>query len=81
LVKVGENRIELILKNSLHNLLGPHHSAMGEYSSAGPYSFTCREYRASQGERPPEQWSREDKRRKLTSWTDAWNVLYFGIEI
>ncbi len=80
LVKAGENRIELILKNSLRNLLGPHHSAMGEYSSAGPYSFTCREYRASQGERPPEQWSREDNRRELTSWTDAWNVLYFGIE-
>ncbi len=39
-VRPGENRLKVTLVNSLRNLLGPHHHAMGELTSVGPVSFT-----------------------------------------
>jgi len=39
LLKHGENQLELILTNSLRNLLGPHHLQEGESYAVGPFSF------------------------------------------
>jgi hypothetical protein len=39
-LKDGENQIEIILINSLRNLLGPHHHSGGELTGVGPSSFT-----------------------------------------
>ncbi|WP_167607160.1 glycosyl hydrolase [Maribellus sediminis] len=36
----GENRVSLVLVNSLRNLLGPHHHKEGELVKVGPNSFT-----------------------------------------
>ncbi|MFM9278679.1 hypothetical protein [Paenibacillus jiagnxiensis] len=36
----GPNTIRLTLVNTLRNLLGPHHHALGELTRVGPSSFT-----------------------------------------
>ncbi len=38
-VKPGVNEIEIVLVNTLRNLLGPHHHKAGELTAVGPYSF------------------------------------------
>ncbi|MCK4981981.1 MAG: hypothetical protein KAS17_03605, partial [Victivallaceae bacterium] len=69
LLKEGDNQIELLLKNSLRNLLGPHHHAMGELSSVGPYSFTSRDFKS--GKFTPEpNWSLPENRCQQKSWID-----------
>lgn len=35
----GENKIEITIVNNLRNLMGPHHSPMGEEQHPGPISF------------------------------------------
>lgn len=39
-LREGPNTLKVTLVNSLRNLLGPHHHAMGELTSVGPVSFT-----------------------------------------
>ena len=38
-LKPGENALKITLVNSLRNLLGPHHHAIGELTSVGPVNF------------------------------------------
>ena len=79
-LKDGNNKIELTLKNSLRNLLGPHHHVMGELANVGPYSFSCRDFSASLGESKPTAWY-EKKKTETTSWLERcllsskfWNI-------
>ena len=73
----GENHLQLELKNSLRNLLGPHHHTMGELSSVGPYSFGSCDRFANKNIVDP-GWSKESRRKKLKSWTDDYFVVRFG---
>jgi hypothetical protein len=74
----GINHIELELRNSLRNLLGPHHSTLGEFCSVGPYSFISRDFELGTY-LPDLEWSKPENRAKLVSWTDDYFVVKFGI--
>jgi len=39
-LREGTNTLKVTLVNSMRNLLGPHHHALGELTSVGPVSFT-----------------------------------------
>jgi hypothetical protein len=79
LLQEGDNQIELLLKNSLRNLLGPHHHGMGELSSVGPYSFTSRDFKS--GKFTPEpNWSLPENRCQQKSWTDDYFIVRFGLD-
>lgn len=75
-IKNGENNIELILTNSLRNLLGPHHHIRGELVGVSPSSFTGKSSWTSKlkGEN---DWY--DKR--LTGQTQIWVDDYFFVPL
>ena len=74
----GENHIEVELRNSLRNLLGPHHHTMGELCSVGPYSFISRDFEP--GKYVPDiNWSLPKNRAKQASWTDDYFLVRFGL--
>ncbi|MEI8248743.1 MAG: hypothetical protein WCI51_23140, partial [Lentisphaerota bacterium] len=69
MLRQGTNHIEVELRNSLRNLLGPHHHTMGELCSVGPYSFISRDFEP--GKYVPDiNWSLPENRAKQESWTD-----------
>ena len=75
----GQNHIEVELRNSLRNLLGPHHHTMGELCSVGPYSFISRDFEP--GKYVPDiNWSLPENRKKQESWTDDYFVVRFGLD-
>lgn len=77
-LKAGRNKICVELKNSLRNMLGPHHHTMGELASVGPYSFISRDF--AEGKYLPEtEWSIPEKRLRQKSWTDDYFVVRFGL--
>ena len=74
----GTNHIEIELRNSLRNLLGPHHHTMGELCSTGPYSFISRDFEPGTY-LPDLEWSKPEKRTKQESWTDDYFMVRFGL--
>lgn len=38
-IRLGQNKLEIRIVNTLRNLLGPHHHKAGELTAVGPYSF------------------------------------------
>lgn len=78
LLRQGVNRIEVEMRDSLRNLLGPHHNPMGELCSVGPNSFISRDF--EQGKYHPDLcWSTPENRANQKSWTDDYFVVRFGI--
>ena len=78
MLQKGNNLIEIELRNSLRNLLGPHHHTMGELCSVGPYSFISRDFQ--EGKFVPEKnWSKAENRIKQESWTDDYFFVKFGL--
>lgn len=78
LVKPGKNRLTIELKNSLRNLLGPHHHPLGELAGVGPYSFLSRDFETGRF-MPESSWSLPEKRCQQKSWTDDYFVVRFGM--
>ena len=74
----GSNHIEVELRNSLRNLLGPHHHTMGELCSVGPYSFVSRDFEPGKFV-PDINWSLPGNRVIQKSWTDDYFVVKFGL--
>ena len=74
----GQNHIEVELRNSLRNLLGPHHSTMGERCSVGPYSFISRDFEPGKFV-PDINWSLPRNRVIQKSWTDDYFVVKLGL--
>ncbi len=74
----GTNHIEVELCNSLRNLLGPHHHAMGELCSVGPYAFISRDFKPGTY-LPDLEWSKPENRAKQESWTDDYFLVKFGL--
>jgi len=72
------NHIEIELRNSLRNLLGPHHHTMGELCSVGPYSFISRDFKLGVY-LPDTEWSKPENRTKQKSWTDDYFLARFGL--
>ena len=74
----GANHIEVELRNSLRNLLGPHHHTLGELCSVGPYAFISRDFEP--GKYVPDiNWSLPENRAKQESWTDDYFLVRFGL--
>ena len=78
MLRQGTNHIEVELRNSLRNLLGPHHHTMGELCSVGPYAFISRDFEP--GKYVPDiNWSLPANRAKQESWTDDYFLVRFGL--
>jgi hypothetical protein len=74
----GTNHIEVELRNSLRNLLGPHHHTIGEHCSICPYSFISRDFEPGTY-LPDLEWSKPENRVKQKSWTDDYFMVKFGL--
>jgi hypothetical protein len=78
MLKPGENQIEIVLTNSLRNLLGPHHLAMGETASVYPGTFVNRDFSGYKTSKKRD-WGMEKNRKKLVSWIDDYYVVRYGL--
>jgi hypothetical protein len=77
-VKPGKNKLSIETKNSLRNLLGPHHHTLGELAGVGPYAFISRDFEI--GEFAPKQnWSLPQNRCRQISWSDDYFIVRFGL--
>jgi hypothetical protein len=76
-VREGENHIEILLVNSLRNLLGPHHNSGGELNEVGPVSFTGNPgWPATGGE---SNWYDLRIKGKASLWRDDYCMIPFGL--
>ena len=74
----GSHTVSVELRNSLRNLLGPHHAAMGEFASVGPYSFISRDFLPGTFT-PAPNWAQPENRVRQQSWTDDYFLVRFGL--
>jgi hypothetical protein len=77
-LREGENELELVLTNSLRNLLGPHHHREGELIEVGPSSFTGQPDWPTRGggER---NWYDLRMDNTASIWRDDYHVIPFGL--
>lgn len=77
-LKEGQNAIRLRMRNSLRNLLGPHHHQGGELIKVGPNSFTgAGGFPDGRGE---SNWYDLRKgKAELAIWTDRYYHIPFGM--
>ncbi|MFA6101654.1 MAG: glycosyl hydrolase [Victivallaceae bacterium] len=78
MLRQGSNHIKVELRNSLRNLLGPHHHTLGELCSVGPYSFISRDFKPGTY-LPDLEWSKPGNRAEQESWTDDYFLVRFGL--
>lgn len=76
-LKEGENKVEVILINSLRNLLGPHHHSGGELTGVGPSSFTGNTGWPNIG--GDDNWYDLRIKGKPTLWRDEYYLIPFGL--
>lgn len=76
-IKEGHNDIEIVLTNSLRNLLGPHHHSWGELIDVGPSSFTGNPIWPNQG--GEENWYDLRINGNPTLWRDDYSIIPFGL--
>lgn len=74
----GAHTVGVELRNSLRNLLGPHHAVMGELVHVGPYSFISRDF-APGAFVPDRNWSLPENRARQKTWTDDYFLVRFGL--
>ncbi len=77
-MKPGVNEIQLVLSNSLRNLLGPHHHKGGELVGVGPLSFTGQSFWTNP-EHGENNWYELRKTGKANLWRDDYFCIPFGI--
>lgn len=77
-LREGSNKLELVLTNSLRNLLGPHHHREGELIEVGPSSFTGLPDWPTRGggER---NWYDLRMNKAATIWRDDYHMIPFGL--
>ena len=77
LVKDGTNNVTLRLKNTLRNLLGPHHRPLVErLQNWGHNSFTG-DVSVTTGKTYPEWW--KDRSKDTDAWTEDYFFVRFGV--
>jgi hypothetical protein len=76
-LKEGENTIQIILINSLRNLLGPHHHVWGELTAVGPVSFTGN--KGWPGIGGDNDWYDLRLKGKPELWRDDYYLIPFGL--
>lgn len=77
-LKEGDNEIEIVLTNSLRNLMGPYHGVGGEFSAVGPRTFA-----GANGwpnfEEGDKDWYELRKSGTAKLWRDDYYCIPFGI--
>lgn len=74
----GDNALDLVLVNSLRNLLGPHHNRAGELTGVTPASFTGA-LSWSDGSDADEHWYDVRLEREPRIWRDDYHMIAFGL--
>ncbi|QMV43982.1 glycosyl hydrolase family 2 protein [Cohnella cholangitidis] len=75
-IQEGSNTIRLTLVNTLRNILGPHHHALGELTRVGPSSFTGDA--GWPNENGQNDWYDQRLYGKARLWRDDYSFVPFG---